>query len=476
MTRLAIAMDLGTSGFRAQALDLGSGEILSSVLTTRHPLPGINVMDQLHCAVNRGGEAAHDLLIRGVNRIIHELGIPAEQVERLAVCGNPIQLSLFQGTELRDLAFAGKRKLASLEVVPPERDGAMVAARDIPGLRLAGPCQVLIPPSVRHEVGADALAMIMQSGMLERGETALAIDLGSNAEVALAHGGTAFTGSTAAGPALEGQGISCGRQASPGVIVDLEAEAPYHRLTLLDADLLPVRGALVDLGTGQVVEQGKTPDPVGISGTGSIALVTLAMEAGLIERSRINTGDGRLHLGERLFFTEDDLAETGKAVGAVRAGYITLCHEAGIAPADITTAYLSGASGSYGDAIKLQRLGLLPPRLKTLCQMGNSSLAMARELACSPDRLDDMIRLARRLRPTHCMFAASTTFQKVYLLELSHWTEGMPMYLYRKFLGKYGVADLPPVQGTPAVIRAMTRDRDMPGLRLISDIHRSGSC
>lgn len=473
MTRLAIAMDLGTSGFRAQALDPGSGEVLSSVLTTRHPLPGINVMDQLHCAVNRGGEAAHDLVIRGVNRVIHELGVPAEQVERLAVCGNPIQLSLFQGMELRDLAFAGKRKLASLEVVPPERDGALVAARDIPGLRLAGPCQVLIPPSVCHEVGADALAMIMQTSLLERGETALALDLGSNAEVALSHGTAVFTGSTAAGPALEGQGISCGRLASPGVVVDLEADGPYHRLILLDADLHPVRGALVDLGTGHVVERGGAPDPVGVSGTGTIALVNQALEAGLIELPRIRTADSRLHLGERLVFSEADLAETGKAVGAVRAGCITLCHEAGIALADISTAFLSGASGSYGDAVKLQRLGLLPPRLKTVVQAGNTSLAMARELACSPDRLDDMIRLAKQLRPTHCMFATSATFQKVYLLELSHWTEGMPMYLYRKFLGKYGVADLPPAQGTPAIIRAMTRDRDMPGLRFINDIHRS---
>lgn len=474
MTRLAIAMDLGTSGFRAQALDLGTGEILSGVLTMRHPLPGINVMDQLHCALHRGGEAAHELVIRGVNRIIHELGIPAEQVERLAVCGNPIQVALFQGTELRDLAFAGKRKLASLEVVPPERDGAMVAARDIPGLRLVGPCQVLIPPSVCHEVGGDALAMIMQSGMQERGESAFAIDLGSNAEVALSHGAAVFTGSTAAGPALEGQGISCGRQASPGVVVDLEADGPHHRLILLGADLRPLRGALVDLGTGQVLERGGAPDPVGISGSGTIALVTLALEAGLIELPRIRTADSRLHPGERLFFTEDDLAETGKAVGAVRAGWITLCHEAGITPADISTAFLSGASGSYGDAIKLQRLGLLPPRLKTVVQAGNTSLAMARELARSPERLGDMIRLAKQLRPAHCMFAASAMFQKVYLLELSRWSEGMPMYLYRKFLGKYGVADLPPVQGTPAVIRAMTGDRDMPGLRFIDDRQRSG--
>jgi uncharacterized 2Fe-2S/4Fe-4S cluster protein (DUF4445 family) len=35
MTRFAIAMDLGTSGFRAQAIDLSSCETISTVVTTR---------------------------------------------------------------------------------------------------------------------------------------------------------------------------------------------------------------------------------------------------------------------------------------------------------------------------------------------------------------------------------------------------------------------------------------------------------
>jgi methylamine methyltransferase corrinoid activation protein len=37
------------------------------------------------------------------------------KVERLAVCGNPIQLSLFQNIEIRDLAYAGKTSRKCLE-------------------------------------------------------------------------------------------------------------------------------------------------------------------------------------------------------------------------------------------------------------------------------------------------------------------------------------------------------------------------
>jgi uncharacterized 2Fe-2S/4Fe-4S cluster protein (DUF4445 family) len=111
MTRLAIAMDLGTSGFRAQALDLNAREIMSTAITTRHPLPGANVIDHLHFALEMSVEVAGRIMVEAINKVLGRLQIPLHQVVRLAVCGNPIQLSLFQRIEIRDLAFAGKRKL-----------------------------------------------------------------------------------------------------------------------------------------------------------------------------------------------------------------------------------------------------------------------------------------------------------------------------------------------------------------------------
>ena len=55
MPTLGVALDLGTSGFRGQALDLDqNGMIISTAVTTRHPLPGANVMDHLHFAIEIG--------------------------------------------------------------------------------------------------------------------------------------------------------------------------------------------------------------------------------------------------------------------------------------------------------------------------------------------------------------------------------------------------------------------------------------
>jgi ferredoxin len=61
------------------------------------------------------------------------------------------------------------------------------------------------------------------------------------------------------------------------------------------------------------------------------------------------------------------------------------------------------------------------------------------------------------------MFAKSDTFARLFLLELSHWTEGMPMATYRELLQRFDLPDLPPAERAPTVIRTMQRDIDDPG-------------
>ena len=68
MTKLGIALDLGTSGFRGHAIDLDrDGIILSTAVTTRHPLPGANVIDHLHFALEVDLERAHAVVVNAAN-------------------------------------------------------------------------------------------------------------------------------------------------------------------------------------------------------------------------------------------------------------------------------------------------------------------------------------------------------------------------------------------------------------------------
>jgi methylamine methyltransferase corrinoid protein reductive activase len=494
MGGLGVALDLGTSGFRGQAVDLDQkGMILSTALSTRHPLPGANVMDHLHFAVEVGLEWAHEVVIHAVNQVVDNLGIKKDRIVRLAVCGNPIQLSLFQEIEIRDLAYAGKRKLKGLGVLPPKRDAQIIKARDIRGLHLPAEADILIPPAVRHEVGADALAMIIQTGMLEKGETAIATDYGTNAEMVLIVKGTVYTGSTAAGPALEGQQIEDGLLALPGAISDVDFlqegteiidsivtlscsfEQPMRgrlKTYVLDQEMMPRPGDTVDPLTGKELARGEV-DAIGITGTGVVALISQGIKAKLLRLPRINTTDNKIHLPNGVKFTEKDLIEAGKAIGSIRAGHISLCQEAGIQLEDIETAYLSGASGTYVDALKAQQIGMIPPRVKKIYQVGNTSLAMARDLVKDVNKLMRMKQIASDLRQHHCMFATSAVFKKVYILELSYWTEGMPIILYQQFLKRYGLPPLKEVVNPPQVVKRV--EKDIPdlgvmGLKIIHDI------
>ncbi len=79
------------------------------------------------------------------------LEIDLNQVERVAICGNPIQLSMFQNMEVRDLAFAMPNALKSRGIDRQKRDAIILNAVDL-GLDLPEKVQVLLPPAIKHEM------------------------------------------------------------------------------------------------------------------------------------------------------------------------------------------------------------------------------------------------------------------------------------------------------------------------------------
>jgi len=473
MTDYGIALDLGTSGFRGQLIDLQTGNVISTVITARHPVPGANVMDHLNFAVDYGLPAAHSLVIAAVNQIIGKLGVSKERITRLAVCGNPIQLSLFEEIEIRDLAYAGERKRRALGVVAPNRDARVVAAGAIGGLDLPPDAAVYIPPAVKHEIGADALAMMLLSGFLDNPDVCLVTDYGTNAEMALKVGDEIITGSCAAGPALEGQHIRHGMLAAPGAIADLTPEKAGLRSRVLDRDLMLRAGDLIDPERGMVLERGELAAE-GITGTGVISAVYEGMRALLIQLPGVRVSGG-MRLAGGITFDGEDLAEAGKAIGALRAGYLTLAGEAGIAVGDIKCAYMAGASGTYVDAYKAYKIGMVPPAVEQIYQVGNTSLAMARLIVREPRRLDELQALAGRLRARHCMFGASRTFANAYLLELSYWGEGMPWPQYERLSRTFKLPALPQPEQEPLIIRVVHRDIDELGAGGLQVVEQVGA-
>lgn len=478
MTSLGIALDLGTSGFRAQAIDLDKKKIISTSITRRHPFAGANVIDHLQFALEVGENVIHGLMIDAVNRIIKTLGIELRDVRRLAVSGNPTQLSIFENIEIRDLAYAGKRHLERLGVTPPSRNAKIVEAGKF-GLEVDPEADVYIPPAIKHEVGADALAMMVKSKFLETNEIALVTDYGTNAEIALKVNGEIYTASCAAGPAIEGQHIERGMLASPGAISDIEITSSGWRCYVLDDELNKRYGDLVDPRSGLLVKEGELRAK-GITGTGVVAAIATGMRGGVIgplpkgkKGYRMDTIDGKIHFQDRIFLSHKDFTESGKAFGAFTAGHISLTHEAGIKLEDVEAIYMAGAAGTYVDPIKAQQVGLVPTTVRKAIQVGNTSLAMACDIVKNPETLDKLQELAKDMQAKHVMFAESPVFKYSYIAELGFWLEAMPFDMVNQTLKMYGYPTIPEIKREPEVIRIVMRDIPVfgeKGLRVVEKI------
>jgi len=467
-----ISIDVGTSGTRMHAVDLDTKGIISTAITVRHPVPGANVMDHLTFCIEVQQDLAHRLLIDTANKLMHMLDIDLSKVERVAICGNPIQLSMFQNIETRDLAFVGETALKVRGVELQKRDAAVLNAVDL-GLALPDKCQVYVPPAIKHEIGADALAMMYKTGLLERKENVLVTDYGTNAEMALKVGDEVITGSAAAGPAIEGQHIKAGMLASPGAISDVNVELDW-KCTVLDDAILAKDGDTVDPNTGATMEEGEMHGrAVGITGTGVIAAIAEGLSNNLIKMPHINTWDRQIHLQDGIVLDEHDIVEASKTFGAMRAGHFTLLEHAGLKFEELEVMYMSGASGTYVDALKAQRVGLLPPSCKEIYQFGNTSLAMATDLVRDPEVLDELQSLAASIRANHIMFAQDKVFEKVFIQELAYWTEGMPIEAYNLMLQTADIQPLPTTIQKAKVTRTVMRDipdLGYKGLRVLRDI------
>jgi methylamine methyltransferase corrinoid activation protein len=469
-----VALDLGTSGYRSHLVDLTrKGKIVSTSITMRHPLPGANIMDHLHFWMENGSGVGHSIIAETVDHLIELHGVEPKEIERVAVCGNPAQLSMFENIEIRDLAFAGQSVLERLNVKIPERRGHTIKAEEL-GLRSVDPsAEVRIPPSIRHEIGADALAMIIKTNLLEKKETCMVTDYGTNAEMGLYHNGELYTGSAAAGPAMEGQSIKFGMLAAPEAISDLSLgpdEMWYNHV--LDKHLRPCKAALVGPRNNKVKVIENIPAR-GITGTGVVAAVAMGLETGIIKLPGIATPDHLIHLMNGIFFAEHDLREAGKAMGAIRAGHRTLINEVGIDDAEVKTMYMAGASGTYVDPIKAQTVGLIPRVLEKTVQVGNTSLMMAYDILVDDNGLDLMQEVADTIASKHIMFATNKIFEDHFVNELAYWGEGMPFEMFNATLISSGYKPMPDIVRPKETLRIVSSDIPVigdRGLKTLEDV------
>jgi uncharacterized 2Fe-2S/4Fe-4S cluster protein (DUF4445 family) len=198
-----------------------------------------------------------------------------------------------------------------------------------------------LPRCISAFVGADITAALLASGICHgEGKTALLLDIGTNGEMALLHDGKLLCCSTAAGPALEGAGISCGAMAVDGAI---------DRVTVKDGKL-------------QVHLIGERQDvtPVGLCGTGLIDAVAALLEIEELDETGYMEEDADIGSCR---LTRVDIRHIQLAKAAIRAGLETLLHEAGVGYEEIEEVALAGGFGSYLHPESCAAIGLIPREL-----------------------------------------------------------------------------------------------------------------
>jgi len=455
----AIALDLGTSGFRAQLIDRKTNKTIKTVITMGHPLPGGNVIDHLEFAIVTGEDVANEVMLQTVKKMLNTLEIDLTKVEYIAICGNPIQLSLFQNIEIRDLAYAGESKQKKLGVENVERDARIFPADELfKGVCDLPNCQIIVPPAIRHEIGADALAMMTETDFYTQEKPCIVTDYGTNAEMAIKVGDKTITASAAAGPSIEGQGIPCGMLAGPGAISDINIEGDYWRLSVLDDKMQIRKGDLVSPVTGEIIEKGEI-EAVGITGTGVISCVSLLLKSKLMVTIP-KLPNGKIILGKNIEIVEKDVVEIGKSIGAIRAAQLTLMNAVGLDYNQLEFAYISGATGTYVDGKKAAYLGSVPGYSKNIVQFGNTSIGLARKLAIHPEMLEEIRQMAKKIKADHLMMATSDTFKNFYICELSYWEQGMSMDMYDQMIEMFGLKPFPHDDPNPNIERRVIRDID----------------
>lgn len=384
------ALDLGTTTVAAQLFRAGEKRPIAALgELNRQQSYGGDVISRIACCNERTVEPL-SVLIRAqlgdmLNRLSRQADVPASEIRQLVITGNTTMLYILFGIEPAPLATAPFRMEQGF-------GGSFDAG--IPGFE-GLPCWV--PGCASAYIGADMVCSVLASGMCKSSGNLLLVDAGTNGEMALSAKGALRCCSTAAGPALEGAGLSCGGNASPGAIDSVRLE----------------NGAFAYTTIGNAAAGS-------LCGSGLIDAAAALLEAGYLHSSgKLQTPDGGDFFigGSRVYLSQRDLRQLQLAKAAIRAGMDTLIHESGLRYDDLDGILLCGGFGSRLRPSSAERIGLIPPGFseKTMA-IGNAAGNGAGQILQSAAKRREAQRIARQMEPVS--LSASPYFQERYLASM----------------------------------------------------------
>lgn len=382
-----LALDIGTTTLALALVDLQSGQIVDtrSKLNPQRTF-GADVMNRIAAADRGHLETMQNQVCTAVARMIADLtaGRTDPPIGKMTVAGNPTMLHLFCG-----ISPSGMGKYPFTP--------AFTHQKDLAGADLGLPVENVIVLSFASAfIGSDITAGLLVTQPTDR--PSVLMDLGTNGEMVLRAKGKAIACSTAAGPALEGAGITCGMGGVKGAVCRVES----------------VGGQLICKTVGDA-------PPAGICGSGLIDLAANLLERSVIDEDGFMDEDFVLSETDgqpSVYLTPKDVRELQLAKSAIRSGFEALVDAAGLCLGDIGTLWLAGGLGYYLNPHTASLIGLIPPMLAGRVRpVGNTALQGAVECLLSEDRLREISLISENIRTID--LNESKVFQEVFIRHMS---------------------------------------------------------
>jgi uncharacterized 2Fe-2S/4Fe-4S cluster protein (DUF4445 family) len=389
-----LAVDIGTTTIAASLLDRISGRRLgrAGAMNPQREF-GADVVLRLQAACESESDLRKmsELVNSEIERIAAELagssGVGTADIEAVAIAGNPTMEHLLLGIPVFSLAFPPHRpSFTSLRTV---RTASLGWSSDL---------ETALFPLPGGFVGGDLVAFVY--GCLPenaRLEPTLFIDLGTNAEIAVAAGDRFLATSAAAGPALEGGNLCCGMPAFPGAIKGVEVVGDKLRCRTV--------------GSGT---------PAGICGSGVIEMVALMIEYGLVDSTGriVDRAETASNLGNRIgevggeaafvlyrdasglvYISQHDIRAVQLAKSALRAGIEITLDRAGVTVDDLERVVVTGSFGAELSPSALKSIGIITEKMVNISSfVREGALAGVEKALVAPEGFSEVEALAEKTR------------------------------------------------------------------------------
>lgn len=388
-----LAVDLGTTVVAAELIDLNTGTRLASAGEVNGQVCyGEDLLTRLHFAGQGGVNELKTALLDTVNSLVESVcaqaGIGFTDISAVCAAGNTSMTHLLLGLDPSPM----RRE----PYVPVINHIPILTAQDT-GFNVLPYAPVYILPSAGSFLGGDLISGAIASGIADRSEVSLLLDIGTNGEMILGNRDWLLAGAGAAGPALEGAVAECARRAEPGAI---------ERVKIDTVTLEPTLGVI------------GSEMPVGLCGSGLIDAIAELYLTGLLDATGRFVLDKKTDRWQQIngkhvyllseaddmrkrpatYIAEKDIQNVLRTKAAMVAALTILLDSVGLTLDDIQYIYTAGSFGVHLSVDSATAIGLYPKLpAERFIPLGNGSLSGAREILLDTNKIDQAHQIADRV-------------------------------------------------------------------------------